>query len=648
MSGHARARAGWFVAALAAAVCAAPAGSLPLKATLVALAVGWCLAPGALLARHLAGEWATDARLALALLLSPFAGGVAVTLLRSAGLGAGDAARAFAGLVALLCAWRALRAHTGPVLSSLAPGPLRFALGVALAVLVAHVLNPELTLRSDGAFHAAVVRAAERSLPPEDPFFAGLPLRYAWGFHAWAAAWLAAHPRVPATAPLVCACAAAAAAALLAVAALARRLGAGAPAALLAQGLALAGAAPFAWLVLAARAVSGEVRGADEIGRALGQGADHALRALDPGWLHPSLVTPLDKFVVVTPFAFALAGVALAAFALAAVLDGRPARGAGPLAAVVAGCVWVHPFAGLALAGATIAAALAVVPAAPAARRAAGGVAASVAVAALLLLPWALGTLRGGEGPAMAVRFAPGGAGLASAVLAGALLLPPSLFWLLAPARRDPLRLAIAAMLGAFVVPACLLRLAGDNQSKLLGLAFLLSAAPAAMVWGSAGRGRALRGAVLAASALPTLAAMLAAYARQSGGSADAPSRPPRAIATAIAQLAPRDAVLVDATLDTTRGAAPALPGATGRALLWSGPFMARKWGHAPEALELRSAVARALARGEWPDGAAGELLRSLGREPWLVVPQDSSRADDPSAHVVARDSDVLLIRLER
>jgi len=647
MSGHARARAGWFVAALAAAACAAPAGSLPLAATLVALPIAWSLAPGALLARHLAGEWATDARLALALLLSPFAGGVALTLLRSAGLGAAEATHTAAGVVALLCAWRALRAHTGPVLSSLAPGPMRLAIAVGLAILAAHLVNPELTLRSDGAFHAGLVRAAGRALPPEDPFFAGLPLRYAWGFHAWAAGWLAVHPRVPAPAPLACACAAAAVAALLGVAALARRLGAGGGAALLAQGLALAGAAPFAWLVLAARAASGEVRGAAEVRAALGHGADHALRMLDPGWLHPSLVLPLDKFVVVTPFAFALAGTALAAFALAAAMDARSARGAVVPAAVVAAAVWVHPLGGLALTAALLAAALVLALASPGDRRVAAGVAAASAIAALLLLPWVLSTLPGAERAPLALRFAPRPAGIASAVLAGALLLPPAGVWLLAPSRRAPLALALAAMLGTLVLPACLMRLAGENQSKLLGLAFLLAAAPAALAWRSGRRARAARLALLAASALPTVTALGWAYARQSAASGDAPSRPPRAITTAIAELSPRDAVLVDASLDTTRGAAPALPGETGRALLWSGRFLARKWGHPREALELRSTAALALAHAAWPEGAAGGLVRALGREVWLVLPQDSTRADGPGAHVVARAGDVLLIRLE-
>jgi hypothetical protein len=198
------------------------------------------------------------------------------------------------------------------------------------------------------------------------------------------------------------------------------------------------------------------------------------------------------------------------------------------------------------------------------------------------------------------------------------------------------------------VLPACVLRLAGENQSKCLGLAFLLAAAPAGMAWSAGRRGRTLRVAVLAASALPTLAMMAWAYAHQSATSADAPSRPPRALAHAITQFAPADAVLVDATLDPARGAAPALPGETGRALLWSGGFMARKWGHTQAALELRAEAASTLARGEWPGGPAGEMVRSLGREVWLVVPEALLLAGDAPAHVVARAGEVSLVRIER
>jgi hypothetical protein len=648
VSGHARSRAGWFAAALAAAACAAPAGTLPAALAFPALAVTLAIAPGALLARRLAPGWPADTRWSLVLVGSPFAAGGAITLLRLSGLDTAGAMRAVAIAVLALAVFHALRRQPEPGPRAPHGWPARLALGFGLAVLALHAFVPELSLRSDGAFHAGVVRAIERELPPEDPFFAGLRLRYFWGLHAWAAAWVAARPAIPATAPLVLANASAAIAALLAVGSLARRLGASGRAALLAQGLALAGAAPFAWLVLAARAASGEVRGADEWGQALGHGVDPALRALDPGWLHPSLVLSLDKFVVLTPFAWPLAGVALAASALAAAWDERTARAAAPLALVVAAVVFAHPLGGLAVAGSLLAALVTLGVAAPAGRRTAAIAAVFVVGAVALLVPHLVQVAGGGAGAGSPVRFEPRLAGFASALVAGAWLVPPALAWLLGRDGREPFRLALAAMLGALVLPACLLQLGGDNQSKFLGLAFLLAAAPAAMAWPSRGRARALVAGLFLASSLPTVALVGWACVRQSSASADAPSRPPAGIVAAVRERSPRDAVLVDATLDPARGAAPGLPGATGRSLIWGGGFMAGKWGYAPRALAVREAAATSLARGEWPAGEAGELLAKLGREAWVVLHEDSARVEEPRAHVVARAGGVLLVRMRR
>jgi len=196
------------------------------------------------------------------------------------------------------------------------------------------------------------------------------------------------------------------------------------------------------------------------------------------------------------------------------------------------------------------------------------------------------------------------------------------------------------------VLPALVLRLGGDNQSKFLNLAFALAAAPAAVAWSSVARTPARRGALAALGAAawaPTLGAMAWAYAQQSDGSADAPSRPPAALVSAVRQLVPRDAVLVDATQDTTRGAAPAIPGTTGHSVLWSGGFMARKWGYRDSALAVRAEAAAALAAGHWPGGAAATMLEGLGREPWVLALEDAAPAPDGRWRVVARADGVVL-----
>jgi hypothetical protein len=54
--------------------------------------------------------------------------------------------------------------------------------GVAL---LPALLHPWLRTRADSWFHAAVVAEIERAgVPPQDPYFAGLPLQYMWFFHA--------------------------------------------------------------------------------------------------------------------------------------------------------------------------------------------------------------------------------------------------------------------------------------------------------------------------------------------------------------------------------------------------------------------------------------------------------------------------------
>jgi hypothetical protein len=652
MSGHARERAAWFVAALASVTAGmAPAGALPgpLAALVLTLSLG--IVPGALLVRALAPDEAGDARAATALLLSPCLGGGGMVLLRLAGVGVAPATRALALALALASAWKALRPGGRVAAAASDRGVWLLAVAAGAGLALAHTLSPALSARSDGSFHAGVVWAAARALPPEDPFFAGLTLRYFWGLHAWAAGWVAVAPALGAYAPLVVSNALAAVSALLAVGALARGLGATPRTRWLAQALALAGTAPFVWLVLAARAGSGAVRGGAEVAGALGHGADAALRALDPGLLHPSLVIPLDKFVVLTPFAWGLAGAAVLALALVRALAEPGWRASLGLALVVAATVFVHPVAGLALAVAALAGAAWTAFAYPLTRRGLPGLALSLGFGLAAMVPY-LRAISGGptarSGAALAWRLGFDPRGFASVLVAGAFLMPQALWPDSARRTREPGRSAVTGMLVTLVLATCLLRVPGDNQSKFLNLAFLLASAPAALAWARAAastRTRAAVGALLAAAFVPTLAAVVWSYAHESGSSTDAPSRPPNGIVSAVRQLVPSDAVLVDATLDITRGAAPALPGETGRTLLWSGGFMARKWGYAAQALDLREAAASALGRGRTPVGPESAFLRSLERQVWVIASDDSARAANSNFQVAARTDGVVLAR---
>lgn len=644
MSGHARERAAWFTAALLASLLAAlPAGSLAPVLAWPALLIAFGIAPGAWLAPRLAPGEASDARAAFALLASTLVTGALFTLLRLAGVPGGIAARALATLVALAAASDALRPRHGERTTRSVPAVWAVAVLAAVAVSVAWWRLPALAERSDGAFHAGVVWAAERALPPGDPFFAGLPLHYPWGPHAGAAVWVSLAPALGAYAPLAASSALALASLLLAAGALARRLGASPRTALLAQALALAGAAPFAWLVLLLRAGRGELRGTESLMPALEHGADAALRALDVRLLHPSLLVPLDKFVVLTPFAWALAGTLVLALALARVFEARARRAAAESAVVLAAVCFAHPLAGVSLAGAAALGVVAAFKDRGAPRAHLGRTLLGFALVLLAAAPYVRAAAGATPGGHAVLGLAHDARGVWSALFGGALLLPWAFATLLR--EREGFGRALAVMLGALVLPACVLSLGGDNQSKFLNLAFALAAPAAACAWSASAprpwaRARVL--ALLLAAEGPTLAALFWAYAHQGPASLDAPSRPPRAIVSALVRLAPRDAVVLDALQDTTRGAAPALPGDAGRMLYSSGTFLARKWGHPAARIAEREQVRQALAVADWPavDIAAG----ATGEDWWGVVPDTPLHTSGPEWVVETRADGVALL----
>ncbi len=231
-------------------------------------------------------------------------------------------------------------------------------------------------------------------------------------------------------------------------------------------------------------------------------------------------------------------------------------------------------------------------------------------------------------------------------VWGGLVLLP--LAWLALRRADSTSGALVGVQLAVLLVPALILRAGGDNQSKALNLAFALAAAPAAIALTAWAATRARRIAVLGLAILawaPALAAMLFAYAYEGPASADAPGSPGAAMLQAVAREVPVTGVVVDATLAPKRDAAPMLPGATGRALLWSGAFMAGKWGHPEAALAAREEAATTLAEGRWPSGDAGAMLEALAREVWVIVPDDAAHAW-ASPIATARADGRLLVRM--
>jgi hypothetical protein len=434
--------------------------------------------------------------------------------------------------------------------------------------------------------------------------------------------WVALEPRLAVWTPWIALSLASAFATLLGVATLARRLGGPPAAQALAAGFAVLGYAPFAWLMVAGRALGGEVRGLPEAARLLTRGADPALRALDPGLLHVSLVFFADKFLVLTPFA---SGLALFAAFVPVLLDlaERPgARSAAALAVVLAAALFTHTVVGLAaalLAGAWWMWGLVRASRGEAApRRVLVPLAIAVAAAGVALAPYVLAVAGGKEralGNGLSLRA------LASGLIAGALFVPAGFAWLARAARspgpaRDLLPPAVAlALLGLG------LSLPENNQSKFWNLLFLLLAPPAALAW-HAGLSRArlaLRGwavAGLAAALVPTAAACLVGFACERGQSEERTHFPsPGARAAwdwALAHTA-KDAVFAD------RDGASDMLVLAGRSALWGGGAVERDWGHPASALEVRRRASRELGSGVELSPGARDLLTALRRDVIVV-----------------------------
>jgi hypothetical protein len=216
-------------------------------------------------------------------------------------------------------------------------------------------------VRSDAWFHEAVVlEMRDIGVPPQDPYFAGMPLQYMWAYHAlvlslgralrldyfWVMAVLNWH-----------------ALALLAVASY--RLAAvfrGTTAhriAAVATTLFAFNAAFWIFLpVKAARALTGEIRGLDELSRTFALTPLNLRRSYDFLSILGSPPFLLDKYMVATAFGIAVA-LMLASLAAGCAYLSRRDRGALlVLGTSVAGTVLFHTYVGLVTALASLGAAV--------------------------------------------------------------------------------------------------------------------------------------------------------------------------------------------------------------------------------------------------------------------------------------------------
>lgn len=615
---------------------AAGAGALVTAFVPMPGAVAWLVGapalmfgPGAALAAHLAPRGGAALRAAIALSFSPFLVSAPAAALAAAGLPLPAAFRAVLVVVALL-AWNEARRPAHDAGGTPAPGAADVAPALGFALLVGALLiaNPWLPLRSDGWFHAGVVRQiAVRGLPPEDPYFAGVPLLYFWGVHAWAGSWLAVQTALSPLVPLVAFNVSAAAAVLLAVGAFARSLGADARGVALAAGLTVFGYAPGAWGWIAGRAVTGDVRGFEEISAVVALGADPVMATLARGLLHASLAFFGDKFFVLTPFSMGLALFVLAAHAMVDAAERRP-RAALRTGVLIAGALWTHAVIGNALVLLGVVAVVVILgrdPRSSTARRAGLALAAAVGLALLALSPYLHAITAGKQGQ---LGFRLSREAVTSLVWGAALVAPAAVAWLVGRTRHEPRALVLLAWSALLVSLSLALKLPENNQSKFLNLLLLLLAAPAALGWLALGRRLAAPGRVAlvtagALLALPTAALVVWAFAAERGRSAGSWHEPDAATRAALAwarEHTPATAAFVD-----LHGAAD-LVAIAGRSVVWGGPAGERDWGFARDALQSRRLAAQSLALGREPRGQARAMLESLRRE--IVV---TARAADSS-----------------
>lgn len=604
---------------------------LPTTVTVVLLAGVLAVVPGAALVAWLRPGGDRRMTVARTLALSPFVAGASAALL--IGLGLAPATAAWIVMAAMLLAW-AFAPRSAPEGGG---DPGTWIIAGAWTALIAVLLaaNPALLARADGWFHAAVsLQIAERGLPPEDPFFAGLRLLYFWGAHAWSALWLVVGPRVPVWAPLACLSLTAAFACPLAIGVLAERLGASAREQRWAAGLLIAGVAPFAWLLIPARIAIGGVQGGAEVSQLLERGLWPVLAAMDPGTLHASVLFFADKFLIASPFAIGIVMALLFAIALIDVSERPTVRTALVLAVLEAAALWLHAVVGaamLVLAVGWWCASLA----RGGSRRALVLVPAALMLAGLLLLPYLAGVTAGKR---QTIGWGLGGAALRTWLMVGAAVVPAGIGWLVGESRGSPAARTMLAMLLALTLAALLAGLPLGNQSKLLGLSFALLAAPAAIAWsrfaarlGPVGRRVVIAG--LGIALIPTQLFGLYGAATERGQFRLAWERPASADEREGWRWASRntrdDALFVDGSggLDFTVLAA--------RSAVWGGEAWAGNWGYPEPALAARRRAAETLGRGEEPPTEIATMLRDLHR-PVVVV---ARRLADPGGawqHLIA------------
>lgn len=609
----------WALLLGAVAIVAGLPVDWPTPITVAALALTLGFTPGWLVARRLAPRAGTAGRALFALATAPFLTGAPAALLFALGVAPLVVARVILAAVALAAllspAPRAAAGEEG------APSGVPWLAAASWTALIAALLfgNPWLVPRSDGWFHAAVtLQIAERGAPPEDPFFAGLRLLYFWGYHAWAAVWMAAAPRLSVWAPLVAFNLAGTVAVMLGVCALARRLGAGTRGMAVAAAVAALGCGPFSWMWILLRAFTGDVRGLPELERLISLGTGPALQTLSAWTLHASMIFFGDKFLVLTPFSLGLAQFTLLVLVLLDFLERPGWRTGVALGLVEASALFVHSvvgWSGAMLAGVWWWWAL-WRSRRPDQRHLRGVLLPLIAVFAavvLVLLPYLLVTTVGKHDP---VTPADPTRAFLTWVLPGLLVVPAGMTWLWRERRRVPGARDLLLFASLLTVAGLTLSMPGNNQTKFFNLMLLMLSAPAAM--GLVALHQRLRGlwrpalvVALLVAVVPTMAVAVWAFATERGQFAAAweHARPGEVEGMRWARdHTAADAIVVDSLLFLDAAVR------AHRSVISGGPAWERNWGYDAGALDLRRRAARELGSLGVPSDPVAAFMTGLGR----------------------------------
>jgi hypothetical protein len=548
--------------------------------------------------------------------------------------------------------WTALLVAAGALVRILEPDPpvpepdapdrRTWLLALGAVALVALVLLPSEYRReaSDAYFHTAVVHDIARGgLPPEDPYFAFLPLQYFWFFHVVLLA-LDAGLRVTPPTSMALLNGLAAGLCVVLAARLARGLGASRAGGAWAGALLLFGMGSLFWLFLPLkllRTLTGDVQGTDELGEIFRLAPFDIVTVARFTSVFHSTSFLLRKFLVGTAVSWALVLVLVTFDAAVRLLRREGGRQGALLVLAGAGCFLFHAVLGGAWVGA-LGAGGALAAARLRSRRPLL-VTLTAGLAGILGAPLFLAVTRTMESDnLLPVTIAPLAMASLPVTLAAVLILgwPALRAW---ARRRDEATLTFLLATAVLAVYALFARLPGPNQFDkppilvFVPLAVVAGAGTGMLLarWTNGGK-RGLLVVLLVLVTLPVNALRLASFVAESRGP-ERTAAEERVLAW-LGSATPRDAVVIDSAdrVDVLVYAP--------RRQYWGIEAYADQWGYDAGEMDRRRALRDRLYTGPCPSPEDLRPLRDLPAPVYVVL-----REGDAPGRAACFDAHPLLAR---